>query len=679
MYLVIKELMGLPDMPVTVKGVRDALAKQAGNSSELVRKRKGTKAFEYHIDCLPAKAREVIQQRHYASVMEQSGCKSVDVPVCNRKTTAKPSQELEIMRQCPALLEREVGSLTDKQKQIADARALLAQEVEKLIAAGASRARAVQLISEGSRDGTLPDRIVNAAEVANARKGKTRTGISVRCLQEWVTLYRNTGSGAERLALMSPGHTKAKQPEDIGWFYTRFAPHYRNQNGPNLSEAYRSFRDEWREIYRDQPAMLSVLPSYHAVRRLLNKLPLREQIRGRITGSAAKAYEVYQRRDWSLLPVNGCWISDGKSLELKVEHPVTGRSFTPELTMVIDGRTRYVVGWSLSLSESCLAVADAYRYAMERHGKPLFVYSDNGGGETNNRLDAEITGIFPRLGIEHMLSRPGNPQARGIIERLNAVIPSRLAKRFQTFYGSSADPESVRKTGKNLISLSNALRSGKELTPKQKKTQELVPSWRQLSDAIEEEIEKYNNSHEHSELPKVNGKWMSPAAYRALVLEQEGDEIEYMTRGELREMFMPEVERTAQRGWLRLGNNYYFSKDLIDVDRQVVRVAFDTHDAREVIVRKMDGTYVCSAVWNGNTQSPVPVADVERQLQKRAKGQIKRGDRIIKDAQDSVRPVIEYQNDADFSQFLAPEPERQKAYIYPEDYEYDQQQNGTHR
>jgi putative transposase len=70
-------------------------------------------------------------------------------------------------------------------------------------------------------------------------------------------------------------------------------------------------------------------------------LPRREKARGRVSGSAALAYECFQKRDWSQMPVNGCWIADGKSLEMKVAHPDHGRPFTPELTLIIDGRTLY--------------------------------------------------------------------------------------------------------------------------------------------------------------------------------------------------------------------------------------------------------------------------------------------------------------------------------------------------
>ncbi|EPF8138577.1 DNA-binding protein, partial [Providencia rettgeri] len=424
MYLTANELIGLPELPGTVQGIRLALKKRTGKHPEFVRKREGTKAFEYHIDCLPEAAQEVVKQRHFNAVLKQKKTdNALEKTVSN--TSVKPVDELALMRQCPALLEREVSSLTADQKSIADARATLALEVLSLIYAGDTRIGAVTRISEQSRKGVLPMTLQQAADNANARKGTTRRGVSVRSLQEWVTLYQSTNNGDERLALLAPGHHKETRPEQVSWL-PMFLSHHRNVNGPSLMAAYRTFTEEWQEHYADQPTMLDVMPSYYAVRRVMDKLPKRERARGRVTGSAARALETYQKRDWSQMPVNGCWISDGKSMNMKVAHPIHGRPFTPELTLVLDGRTRFLVGWSLDLSENVIAVASAYRHGMKHHGKPLFTYSDNGGGEKNKTLDADITGIFPRLGIKHMTGIPGNPQARGIIERLNAVIPRRV-------------------------------------------------------------------------------------------------------------------------------------------------------------------------------------------------------------------------------------------------------------
>lgn len=649
MFLSVNELLGLPGLPGTAQGVRHLLNKCAGDMAEMKRKREGTKAFEYHVDCLPAEAREVVLQRHYQSVLARSGPGDSSTAVVvspAKKSAVKPSQELELMRQCPALLERAVGSLNDKQKKIADARALLAQEVETLIDAGASRTRAVQMIADGSRsrDGSVPEHVLSAADIANARKGKTRDGISVRSLQDWVTICRSTGNGSERLALLSPGHFKAKKPEQIGWL-PDFLVHWRSPAGLSLSAAYRLFRDAWAEKYAGQAAMLAAIPSYYAVRRAMEKFPRRELMRGRVSGSVARALETYQKRDWSLMPVNGCWISDGKSMNLKVAHPIHGQPFTPELTLIIDGRTRYVVGWSLSLAESMLAVADAYRFAVKHHGKPLFVYSDNGGGQTNLTFDADITGIFPRVNIRHMTGIPGNPQARGIIERLNGVIPLAIAQKFATFNGTGADAEHVRITDRGIESALNAMKNGKELSAVQQRNLRKLPSWQQLLDAVAQEVDKYNHSHEHSELPKYQGRYLTPAQYRKAVLETEGDEIEYLTELELREMFMSEEIRVAQRGWVTVNSNEYFSEDLINVDGEKVRVAFDTHDASEVIVRRMDGTYVCTAVWNGNKVAAVPVSEMQKAQKERTQRRLGRVEKKKEEILAEGREMLEHQPD----------------------------------
>lgn len=52
MFLSANDIVGLPGMPGTVQRGRYVLNKAAGDVDALKRKREGTKAFEYHIDCL---------------------------------------------------------------------------------------------------------------------------------------------------------------------------------------------------------------------------------------------------------------------------------------------------------------------------------------------------------------------------------------------------------------------------------------------------------------------------------------------------------------------------------------------------------------------------------------------------------------------------------------------------
>lgn len=656
-WVTAQECVGLPGLPSMVHNIRNNLDKASGSYDELKRRRDGSKAFEYHVDCLPMEAQEVIKLRFYAQALETQATVIVEPNETKTPRSTQLATNLDLMRQCPALLDRKVGELTGNQKDIADARAILAQEVLKLIRLGSGRTAAVKMISEQSRDHTLPPHLQRAADAANARKGKSRKGVSVRSLQEWVTVYQSTTNSAERLALLAPGYHKARKPEQVAWLPALLI-YWRDPQGFSLRECYRKFCADWNIRYKDEPAMLEAVPSYDAIRREMKKMPKRERLRGRVTGSAATALEPYQKRDWSQLPVNGCWISDGKSLNLKVAHPIHGRPFTPELTLVIDGRSRFVVGWSLSYSENKFGVAEAFAHGMRHYGIPLIVYSDNGGGQTNKMLDDELLGIFSRLGIdsgdgEHITGIPGHPQARGIIERLNGVIPLRVAQRFATYNGKRADREHVRVLDRAIESAVNTFQQGKEMTPRKTKALKMLPSWSMLLEAIQEEIDNYNNNHEHSELPKYNGKYLTPAQYRAAVLQAEGDDIEYLSEMELRELYKPQLIRTCSRAWIEFETNEYFAYELADYDGQKVRISVDIHNPNEINVYRMDGSWICTALWNGNKRAAIPVSMVETAKKKRAKRQINKLEGKIATIKQETLSVIEHKQD--FSGFIPSE------------------------
>jgi putative transposase len=679
MFITVNELAGLPGLPGTPQGIRYAMNKLAANSPELMRRRQGSKAIEYHIDCLPAEAREVVRQRHYTSVLEQSGCKSVDVPV-KRSKAIKPSNELEIMRQCPALVTREVSALNAKQKSVADARALLALEVLRLRDAGMSRLAAVQFIVDGSRDGTLPDHIMDAALIANARKGSSRKGVGKSSLQEWVTIYQETENSVERLIMLAPGYHKAKKPEEIFWMMD-FLQHYRIWKRPTVAEAYEKFEAEWARVYAGNSAMLAALPSIHAVRRELKKLPVIHRERFRRTGSAWRSLNPFVRRDWSQMPVNAVWVGDGHGMKMRAFNPETGNTFKPEVTFVMDAGQRFIVGWSLALSENVVAVTDALRHGISQHGIPLIYYSDNGGGEKNKVLDAEITGILPRLGIEHHTGIPGNPQGRGVIERPNKDIPRKIARGFESYCGKDADGETVRLQDRIIQSAVKAFHTGKDLTKRQVSMMEKVPTWEQLLSAIESEVERYNN-RPHSELPRMaNGEHYSPAAYRSKLLKEQGEDmvIDYLSQEELHEMFRPEIIRTVDRGEVRLFNNLYFANELKFEHGNEVRVCYDIHDPNSVIVRRMDGSFICDALWDGNKVDAFAKPVIQKLTEERVKGRIARAQEKILDAQRELQPVLEHKPENSIHELLREaQKEAEGIYLYETERADSNKKNGTH-
>lgn len=643
MYVVAKELIGIPGLPGTVKGMRQALKRLSDSEPGLTRKRKGTKAVEYHIDCLPENIRQTLIERQTRQLVSQASEK-FELTVKHRVTAR---DEVGIMEQCPAVVEQALHQLTQAQKEIAGARILLAAEVHNLREnAGMTRTGAIDWIVQGSRTGNLPPRVLDAASVANARQGK-RVGVGKSSLQEWYSTWLLAQGDANRLlVLLSAGHHKAVPWQQIPWLDDFFA-FYRVWQRPSVAEAYRDFEKWWFREYAGNSGMLAAIPGIHTVRREMQKVPKIVRERYRTTGSAWRSLNPFKRRDWSQMPVNAVWVGDGHCMKMQTFNPLTNNVFQAEVTFVMDAGQRFIVGWSIALSENTIAVADALRHAISQHGVPLIYYSDNGPGETGKNLDADVVGMLPRLGIEHYTGIPGNPQGRGIIERFNKEVPHEVARQFESFCHKDADEETVKLQQRIAASALNAAHQGKELTPRQVKALGKIPTWEQLVAAIEREVELYNN-REHKSLPRrENGKHYSPAAYRKHLIREQGQDvmIDWLTPEELHEMFRPEEIRTTTRGEVHLFNNIYFSTELKFYTGEKIRVNYDIHDADSVIIRRMDGTYICDAIWNGNKVDGFAKPVIQKRIEERVKGRIDRGMKRVEDAKRELRPALAHKQD----------------------------------
>ncbi|EHJ9461841.1 transposase [Salmonella enterica] len=641
MWVTAKECVGLPDLPAMEHNIRHRLTKAASGNAEWLRRREGTKAIEFKIDCLPCAAQQVLRERYMAQLMVSEAPQEPAKPVVRRRRDPDAISPLEAYRGSPQLMEERLNALTENQRQVADARAALVREVFLLEDKGnIGRLKAINYVVSKARSGELPPLLQAAAVTANAKRGSGRT-ISRDPLYQWVLKYSQAQNAAERLLLLAPGKREEMKVEEISWL-ADFLAEYRQSNGRPMTEAYEDFVAEWNRRYAEEPYMLQIIPSYDAIRRVMKKLPEVVKQKGRITGSEYRQLEGFTRRDWSKMPVNYVWIGDGHGMKMKCAHPIHGRPFSPEVTFVIDGGTRFVVGWSLDLAENVFAVAGAIQHGIRNHGKPFIYYSDNGSGETADVLDKEVVGILPRLGINHPTGIAGNPQGRGIIERLNRTLPVRIARKYRTYFGKGADRETLRKTNRNLRSAFNALQKGKELNAVQRSAMRDLPSWEELIEAIRDGVEWYNN-RPHSELPmKANGKHYSPAEYRKKRLAEEDTEIEWLSEVELRDMFCPVVEKPVRRCEIHWLNNIYYAPELRDEHGRKVLISYDIHNAEKIIVRRPDGSFICEAIWNGNKRAAFPVTAEYHKHQQRIKGMRKRAEEKLRDAEDEGISVLEH-------------------------------------
>ena len=212
---------------------------------------------------------------------------------------------------------------------------------------------------------------------------------------------------------------------------------------------------------------------------------------------------------------------------------------------------------------------------MALFGLCLVVYSDNGAGETALRMDHETTGIFSRLGVRHETGIAGNPQGRGIIERWWKDNLIRLARTYPTFTGDGMDSGSKNLIYRKTESAFNAREKGKALTAEQQRYLGQLPSLNRFLADVAKCVDDYNN-RPHSELPrKENGERFSPLEYRAYRMALDDLKPDFLLPQELDTLFMPQEERTTNRGWLDLYNNQYFSMELVPFSGKKVRVSYD--------------------------------------------------------------------------------------------------------
>lgn len=600
--------MKLPGLPETERGLRIAAERDGW---EARRKSKG-KGSEFALTSLPAAAQEAIKQAQAKTLLAEA--KSGELVTTREQRVARREEQL-------ALTLHTVDQLTDSQRMVAEARCALVSELLKVTTV-LGKKKAAQHVSDAAKQRALPPLLQQLVDRANAKSNEDRA-VSDRTLLRWCSLFESTTSPSERLRRLAPQQRQADT--SVPWWLGEFLAAWRKPGKPPLSEAYRHF-------VKALPVN-ETAPSIHAVRRLMAKLPPVMLYQGRHTGAALAAKLPFIRRDWSKLQPGDAWVGDGHGMKCTVINPETGKPQVLEVTLGLDGASRLAVGWSVALSENVIAVADMLRHGMSHLPPPLIYYSDNGAGETGKVLDAELTGILPRCGIHHETGIPGNAQGRGLIERAWQTITIPLARKYATFQGKSADRDTLRLVKRDI---ERALTAAKKAPEGVTVAIPHAPSFTEFVADLEAAIQAYNDSP-HSSLPKRGGVHMTPREYYDAY--RRPDDV-VLSPLELQDLFRPTFKRVARRGEVQLWNNVYFSKELMLVDGQEVQVGVDIHDAANVVIRTLEGRFVCMAEFDGNKTAAFAQSLRDKLLENRVKGQVKRAQNKIDLAEATLRPAL---------------------------------------
>lgn len=578
-----RELAGLPGLPGTDRRVRDKAERESWESKPNEARGGGRL---YALSSLPAETQAALVQAKAKEVVAA-------------KSLPEPRQEVQL-----GMFE------TQQQALVADARKGVLNALNGLMErTGYTQTKCAELLIDMARAEQIEPYMI--AMLRSARDGRGRPSVDGLPSARSLLRFIERGKSSE----LAPVYRQKDM--SVPEWAEAFLSFFSRPEKPSVQHAYDGFAANYQ----------GKLPSIHQVRRFLDKMGNVSRHTGRIGSHDMRALKAYKERDFSKLLPTDVYSADGHTFDAEVQHPSHGRPFRPEITTIIDIGTRKVVGWSIDLAESALAVLDALRHACMSNGIPVTFYVDNGSGYKNAMMKDEAVGLMGRLGCQMTHSIAYNSQARGVIERVHQTIWVRAAKELPGYIGKDMD----RQASLAMHKLSRkAIATGGEVVKMP------LIAWDQFIEFCTQQVERYNDNP-HRSLPKftdpVNGKsrHMSPNELWQL-REAEGFTALTVTDDEARPLFRPRVLCVINRCLIRLNNNVYFAGHLEEFHREQVQVGFDIHDVERVWVYDLKGVFLGTAELDGNKIDYMPLSFIEQGRDKRLQGREKRLEARLEEA-----------------------------------------------
>ncbi|HEY1505745.1 MAG TPA: Mu transposase C-terminal domain-containing protein [Stellaceae bacterium] len=565
------EELELPGLPTTRFRIAEKAIKE--NWQRRPRRARGG-GYEFHISSLPAAAREAIKLKRLEEARLQlmpkitsAQVKAAAASTVHEVVPLRPSDEAPLA----------VAKLSDRQRASMDARLVILQAIDAL-AATTNRKTAIGLFIAAAAEKSLPPELQQLVPIANARAGEGGRVVSVQTIKRWLKLRKRGGA-----ALAPLERAKDPEPDWVRWFMQ----FYQQPQKPKITLAYECF------IKCDKLPPDLQIPTLHQVRRYLAALSQVKKNKGRESAKELKKNKSWHKRDASGHDPLEIIVADGHTADWMVQHPDHGRPFRPEITSIMDARTRRNVGFSVSLKENTITVADALRHCIETFGVPQCFYTDNGPGYRNKELDHPYLGILAAFEIEHPTSIPYNSQARGLVERSHRTLWIEPARVLPGYCGRDMDATAAKKIAKQIDKDIDANGESHLLMP-----------WGELVPWCQRQVDEYNAAP-HTALPWIvdpvtgkrrhrspNEEWQAAIDSGWAPTRIDSKQAEFLVK--------PQREVTCIRGLVRLWNNHYFHAALEEHGGRRVIVRFDVHDPERVWVADADGRYICTAIRDGH-------------------------------------------------------------------------------
>ena len=471
------------------------------------------------------------------------------------------------------------------------------------------KTKAVEKFANDSKNGQLTATLADTVRRANAKAGKDGNAkVSRATLFNWLKLAEHAGDNS-LVAVLAPKHRDVTMPV---WGATLLKL-WGQPTKPSLSMVMR----ELVNVMGGENVPSYAQASYFLRTHVGNV----ELERGRMGARELKNIQPFIRRDTSELFPTDVYTADGHTFDAEVAHPISGRPFRPEITAIIDVASRKLVGFSIDLAESGLAVLDAIRTAVCTNGVMALFYVDNGSGYKNAMMSRDGSGLMDRLGSTLTHSLPYNSQAKGVVERSHQSIWIQAAKRLPTYIGVDMDKEArqkvFKKTRKDIATFGES---------------KLLLAWDDFMTLCHDEMQRYNNRPHHAH-PRRHNKLTGRKEHltpqqvwdeKLTMMVNLGKPLVQVHEADMVDLFRPYIERKVLRGEIKMFNHVYFSRELEQYHGETVHVGYDIHDASQVWVRDVSGRLLAVAKFEANTRAYFAQPVIEQAHEKRILGQLKR-------------------------------------------------------
>lgn len=386
--------------------------------------------------------------------------------------------------------------------------------------------------------------------------------------------------------------------------------------------------------------------TYSRVDRYIKGLPtdLTNYSTGRLGAKEARLnHRTYTHRTTEHLPVGHTYQLDGHTIDVYLAHPQTGKLWRPELTVVLDVASRFVVSWWIGEAENAQNTLFALADGFVRHDHvPAGLHLDNGSGFKGKLMNAESTGYYARFGLSVMFALPGNAKAKGQIERWFGTLERSFGKQWDTYCGAdmaqSVLRDIVRDTNRN---------------------QYRLPSLAQYMDGLRTWINEYH----HKPHKGLDGK--TPAELWA---QLERCPLEYQPAA----IVLPREARKVQRGILTLHGRKYSHPELFHFEGQQMLVEYSVHNDSTVRILTESEKWLCDAKLIEKVDY-LPTSRIEEERQKRLKQQIKRKELHIEE--DKRRAGLTMGHEAETRGILELESQKESGASAPLQYPLDRDED----